>query len=90
MEKAGIGTICVLLAVLIGFEFLKFTKVDEVAYKSIYEYRIVYVPDAKVEGDLKDIGNESWELVNARRARDAEDKWGYECILKRSRLVRQD
>lgn len=90
MQKAGISIIIVLLAILVAFEGLKITKKGEALYQSVYDYNIVYVKDLTFEEDMKVMGNEGWEIINARRARDNDDNWGYECIIKRTRLIRKE
>ena len=90
MQKLGISIVIVLLAILVAFDTLEFTKKSDAIYQSVFDYNIVYVKDAAVEDDMKTMGNEGWEIVNARRASDGEDNWGYECIIKRTRLVRKE
>lgn len=49
-----------------------------------WEYQIESVPDLSFDETMGELGKEGWELVFARRAKDAiTDDFSYECIFKR-------
>ena len=89
MGKSESVIIIILLAFLVGAEGLKLTKTSDALYQSVYDYNIVYVRDSSFEADMRAMGNEGWEIVSARRA-GSEDQWGYECIIKKTRLVKKE
>jgi hypothetical protein len=89
MQKSATTIVIILLAVLVAFECLKLTKASEAIYQPVYDYNIVYLKDSTFEEDMKTMGNEGWEIVNARRASSGEDTWGYECIIKKTRLIKK-
>jgi hypothetical protein len=48
-----------------------------------WEYEVVSIPDGEWATTAQKLGEERWELVTARRASGGDDKFMYECILKR-------
>ena len=84
MQKISEKTIIILLGALVIFEWVKFAKIDDSISHVEYEYRIAFINDYLFDFDLKKIGNEGWEIINARRA-SSNDTYGYELILKKSK-----
>jgi hypothetical protein len=48
-----------------------------------WEYMIEGVPDRFFTEEMDDFGADGWELVTARRARNSDGVYSYECIFKR-------
>lgn len=48
-----------------------------------FEYLVDSIPDLEWGSKAQELGEEGWELVFARRARDSGDKFLYECIFQR-------
>ena len=68
------------LLMLLGFNTLAGQKTQAV----VYEYKIDSIPDTSFTETMNQTGNDRWELVFARRAKDSDtDKFSYECIFKR-------
>ena len=88
-SKYGISIIIILLAILVVFEGLKLTKTSEALYHSVYDYNIVFLEDKYFKEDMRLMGNEGWEIINARRVLSKDNKTGYECIIKRTRLSKK-
>lgn len=91
MQKVGLLIVIVLLGFLVAFKWLELTKTSEAPYRNIYDYKIVYVSDSTFKEDMKLMGNEGWEIVNTRRVRSsADESWGYEYIIKKTILVKDN
>ena len=70
------------LLLLFGFNILAGQKTQA----TLWEYKIVAVPDRTFTETMDTIGADRWELVSARRAQDSEtDKYAYECIFRRTK-----
>jgi len=48
-----------------------------------FEYMVDSIPDLQWGSKAQELGEEGWELVFARRARDEGDNFLYECIFQR-------
>jgi hypothetical protein len=89
--------IILLIAILLALSFIYIDgKFNIIKNKSIisqtsktiisqirYEYIADFSTDDSLESMMEKYGNDSWELIFARRATDSNEKWGYECIFKR-------
>lgn len=54
--------------------------------QTTWEYRIDSINDLHFQSEMNSLGEEGWELVFARRARNSiTDEFSYECIFKRKR-----
>lgn len=53
------------------------------AEQPAYEYDVVFIEDLEWTTRAQEIGRAGWEIVSARRAKGADDKYGYECITRR-------
>ena len=70
------------LLLLLGFNTLAGQKTQA----TLWEYKIVAVPDRNFTETMDTIGADRWELVSARRAQDSEtDRYAYECIFRRTK-----
>lgn len=52
-----------------------------------YEFMIKSVPDLEWATEAQKLGQEGWGLVFARRAKDGEGDYAYECIFQRQSRV---
>jgi hypothetical protein len=50
-----------------------------------YEFQIRFFDDGTAESSLNTLGNLGWTVVGSRRAKNASDDFGYECILQREK-----
>lgn len=48
-----------------------------------WEYGAQFATDEEMEKKFTEAGENHWEVVHCRRARDPKNNWGYECIFKR-------
>jgi len=70
------------LLLLLGFNTLAGQKTQA----TLWEYKIVSVPDLTFTETMDRIGSDRWELVSARRAKDSTtDDFSYECIFRRTK-----
>ena len=70
------------LLLLLGFNTLAGQKTQA----TLWEYKIVSVPDLTFTETMDQIGGDRWELVSARRAKDSTtDDFSYECIFRRTK-----
>ena len=53
------------------------------SYIEGWEYDVVVIPDLEWETKAQQLGKDRWEIVTARRASSGDDKFAYECIVKR-------
>ena len=85
MKAIGVVIIFLLMGIvgIQGFELMEKRKVV------VYEYDIEFYDGPLFESMLNLKGSDGWELVNARRAMDTDESWGYECILRRKKLVKK-
>ena len=83
-----LGKVTLLLVVqLLLIEIIQFASlVHGVAARKL-EYRLVTPSDCLFEATMKDLGNEGWELVNARRVTSKyKNGASYEMIFKKTKL----
>ena len=78
------GNIIILLLLsALGFPIFGFFKPKPPTPK--WEYKITNPIDEIFTLSLDGLGEDGWELVTARRAKGALDKFSYECIFKRQK-----
>ena len=95
-QQIALWIIAALLAVHLGLSFLTRSvhitgvKTDNVSQVRVirdagkeWEYKIESPSDTGFVKEMDALGDEGWELVFARRARNSLDKYFYEVILKR-------
>ena len=55
------------------------------AKKKTYAFKIEFFNDGTAESQLNSLGSLGWTVVGSRRASNANDNYGYECILQREK-----
>ena len=83
-----LGKIFLLLVVqLLIIGIIQFASLMHSVTARKWDYRLVAPSDYLFEGTMKDLGNEGWELVNARRATSKHKNGAsYEMIFKKKKL----
>jgi len=56
------------------------------AQQTPLEYAIDSIPDLEWDTKAKELGAAGWDIITCRRASDSDNKFSYECIMKRPKL----
>jgi hypothetical protein len=81
VSKLQYAFVCILLLVIAGAAAAPLALRKTV--RPSFEYKIVDIADQEFDSSTKQLGDEGWEIVFARRASGEDKTMAYEIIFKR-------